>query len=113
MLKHLAPLALLYVCLFAGPATADDTRPRISHYYGTDYETAYDDADAAYALGFDVQIVYDMTDGWRPDQGAMTVYVYTDGQQEWWPFVRFDWFDQSGRWYVDYLLYPEKPPIFP
>src|SRR5262249_42599142 len=108
MSKHLAPLALLCVCLFAGPATAADTRPRDSQYFETDYESAYDYADLAYALGFDVQIVYDLTDG-----GAMTVYVYTDGQNWWYPCVLFDWFDKRGRWYSEIYMYPDKPPIFP
>ena len=111
MSKHLVPLALLCVCLFTGPAVADDFRPRISQYYDRDYESAY--ADAAYALGFDVQIVYDETGDTFPGQGVMEVTIYTDGQNEWWPDVRFDWFDQRGRWYFDYLPYPELPPNVP
>ncbi|MFL5341753.1 MAG: hypothetical protein ACJ8F7_16535 [Gemmataceae bacterium] len=41
---------------------------KIATSYARDYQSAYADADAMYAMGFDVQIVYDLTDG-----GAMTV----------------------------------------
>jgi hypothetical protein len=106
MLKRLAPLALLCVCLFTVPAAAD-ARKSVWQNFKTDYASAYACADIAYSWGWDVNIDFDQTSGW------MRVYVYPDGLQFWYPEVCFTWLDFNLNFQMEMDMPPDKPSVFP